>query len=254
MPGKVLLVASGDLRPSANAMCWPAQAAMEQQLCDAVRACGGEIERAHPYDPAQQHGFIASQKQGMAIFAGLDADAPIIVAEAVWQYSHHVFAGLTSHRGPILTVANWSGQWPGLVGMLNLNGSLTKAGVPYHRHPERIGLCHRHGARLRRRHQGPGVPARARGRDRVPHRAAVGGGGRGVGRRDACSRRRQRPRRHPGGDGGHEPKWAHHHAGWGRSFAPITTLNTPCSTGCIGTSSITARSSEVRELRYRADR
>ena len=36
-----------------------------------------------------------------------------------------------SHRGPILTVANWSGQWPGLVGMLNLNGSLTKAGIKY---------------------------------------------------------------------------------------------------------------------------
>jgi hypothetical protein len=28
-------------------------------------------------------------------------------------------------------VANWSGTWPGLVGMLNLNGSLTKAGVKY---------------------------------------------------------------------------------------------------------------------------
>jgi hypothetical protein len=49
----------------------------------------------------------------------------------VWQYSHHVLAGLATHRGPILTVANWSGQWPGLVGMLNLNGSLTKAGVEY---------------------------------------------------------------------------------------------------------------------------
>ncbi len=36
-----------------------------------------------------------------------------------------------THKGPILTVANWSGQWPGLVGMLNLNGSLTKAGVKY---------------------------------------------------------------------------------------------------------------------------
>src|SRR5690606_35920927 len=35
------------------------------------------------------------------------------------------------HRGPILTAANWSGTWPGLVGMLNLNGSLTKAGVKY---------------------------------------------------------------------------------------------------------------------------
>jgi hypothetical protein len=49
----------------------------------------------------------------------------------VWQYSHHVLHGLYTHKGPVLTVANWSGQWPGLVGMLNLNGSLTKAGVRY---------------------------------------------------------------------------------------------------------------------------
>jgi len=42
-----------------------------------------------------------------------------------------VLHGLLTHRGPILTVANWSGTWPGLVGMLNLNGSLTKAGVKY---------------------------------------------------------------------------------------------------------------------------
>ncbi len=53
------------------------------------------------------------------------------MAESVWQYSHHLLAGLWTHRGPILTVANWSGTWPGLVGMLNLNGSLTKAGVAY---------------------------------------------------------------------------------------------------------------------------
>ena len=65
------------------------------------------------------------------MFKVIDAAAPIIVAEAVWQYSHHVLAGLTTHRGPILTIANWSGAWPGLVGMLNLNGSLTKAGVSY---------------------------------------------------------------------------------------------------------------------------
>jgi hypothetical protein len=65
------------------------------------------------------------------VFRKVEPDQPLIVAEAVWQYSHHVLAGLTTHRGPILTVANWSGQWPGLVGMLNLNGSLTKAGVKY---------------------------------------------------------------------------------------------------------------------------
>jgi hypothetical protein len=128
---KILLVASGDLRQSANETCWPAQHAMEQALGAAVAKLGGKIVRAHAYDAQRKHGFIASQKEGMAVFANIDPEAPLIVAEAVWQYSHHVLAGLISHRGPILTVANWSGTWPGLVGMLNLNGSLTKAGVSY---------------------------------------------------------------------------------------------------------------------------
>ncbi len=127
----ILLVANGDLRLSANQVCWPAQAAMEKQLAAAVAAKGFKLVRAHTYKPAQKHGFISSQKEGLEVFAQLDPDAPLIVAEAVWQYSHHLLAGLISHRGPILTVANWSGQWPGLVGMLNLNGSLTKAGVKY---------------------------------------------------------------------------------------------------------------------------
>ena len=127
----VLLIASGDLRASANQTCWPAQEAMEKKLGEVVSSLGYKLTRAHPYKPALKHGFIASQKEGMEIFATLDPEAPIIVAEAVWQYSHHILAGLISHRGPILTVANWSGTWPGLVGMLNLNGGLTKAGVKY---------------------------------------------------------------------------------------------------------------------------
>ena len=85
--------------------------------------------RAHPYDPLQKHGFISSQRMGMDVFQSIPRDAPVIVAEAVWQYSYHVLAGLRDHRGPILTIANWSGQWPGLVGLLNLNGCLTKMGV-----------------------------------------------------------------------------------------------------------------------------
>ncbi|HVW20456.1 MAG TPA: fucose isomerase [Opitutaceae bacterium] len=130
-PRTILLVASGDLRASANEVCWPAQRALEKALGAAVARCGGRLVRAHPYRPSVGHGFISSQREGMDVFAGIDPEAPLIVAEAVWQYSHHVLSGLVSHRGPILTVANWSGQWPGLVGMLNLNGSLTKAGVAY---------------------------------------------------------------------------------------------------------------------------
>jgi hypothetical protein len=128
---EVLLVASGDLRLSANQVCWPAQSQMEAKLTEAFKAERFNLRRAHDYDLKLKHGFISSQRMGMDVFTHIPADAPIVVAEAVWQYSNHVLAGLISHRGPILTVANWSGEWPGLVGMLNLNGSLYKAGVKF---------------------------------------------------------------------------------------------------------------------------
>jgi hypothetical protein len=131
MDAEVILVASGDLRLSANQACWPAQDEVEQSVMAAIRGCGRTVRRGHPFDPAQQHGFIHSQRHGIEIFRQIPQDSPLVVVEAVWQYSHHVLPGLITHRGPILTIANWSGQWPGLVGMLNLNASLTKAGVKY---------------------------------------------------------------------------------------------------------------------------
>ena len=128
---KVYLVASGDLRSAANQQGWPAQAEMEAKLSRAFADEGVELIRTHLFDQKEGHGFISSQRMGMDVFKTIDKDVPVVVAEAVWQYSHHVLAGLRDHHAPILTVANWSGQWPGLVGLLNLNGSLTKAGVPY---------------------------------------------------------------------------------------------------------------------------
>ena len=130
-PRHVYLMANGDLRTSANQKCWAEQAKMEAVLIKALKAEGWTVVRAHPFDKAKGHGFIDSQKMGMEVFRQLDPNAPLIVAECVWQYSHHILHGLFTHRGPILTVANWSGTWPGLVGMLNLNGSMTKAGIRY---------------------------------------------------------------------------------------------------------------------------
>ena len=128
---KVLLAASGDARLPANRLCWPTQSAMEEDLKAAITDLGVEVERLHPVDEEAGHGFLDSQKRCLEVFRDIDKDAPLIVAESVWQYSHHILAGLIGHRGPILTVANWSGQWPGLVGMLNLNGCLIKAGVTF---------------------------------------------------------------------------------------------------------------------------
>ncbi|MEO7932106.1 MAG: fucose isomerase [Chthoniobacterales bacterium] len=131
LPTTIYLLANGDLRTSANQKCQAAQAAMEAQIISAVENEGHVVLRAHDFDPEKGHGFIDSQKYGMEVFRHIPKEAPLIVAEAVWQYSHHILHGLLTHKGPILTLANWSGTWPGLVGMLNLNGSLTKAGVKY---------------------------------------------------------------------------------------------------------------------------
>jgi hypothetical protein len=125
------LISSGDLRPAANNAGWPVQHAMERALGRALDGFGWRVERANPIDPATGHGFISSQRMGMEVFKNIPVDAPLIVAEAVWQYSHHVLHGLRTHRGPILTVANFEGGAPGLVGLLGLNAGLTKMGAKY---------------------------------------------------------------------------------------------------------------------------
>jgi hypothetical protein len=129
----VYLVANGDLRLAANVEGWPVQESLERDVTRAVTALGGHVVRAHPFDKSKSHGFIDSQRRGLEVFRDIPPDAPLLVVESVWQYSHHLMAGLRSHQGPILLVANWSGTHPGLVGLLNLAGSLTKAGVRYSR-------------------------------------------------------------------------------------------------------------------------
>ncbi|MFC7876674.1 fucose isomerase [Isoptericola sp. NPDC057391] len=130
-PQTVYLVASGDLRESANVAGWPTQVGLERLLTDAFAAHGWKVARAHDVDPATGHGFISSQRMGLEVFRDVPPDAPLVVAEAVWQYSHHVLAGLRTHRGPILTAANFAADWPGLVGLLGLNAGLTKMGREY---------------------------------------------------------------------------------------------------------------------------
>lgn len=125
------LIASGDLRESANVPGWPVQHALEQSVARALSRFGWAVKRANPFDPDLGHGFIRSQRMGLEVFKDIPPTAPLIVAEAVWQYSHHVLAGLRTHQGPILTVANFAPDWPGLVGLLGLNAGLTKMGVPY---------------------------------------------------------------------------------------------------------------------------
>ncbi len=83
---EVLLVANGDLRQSANEVCWPAQSNLEEMLKAAFAEEGMVLRRAHAYDAERKHGFISSQRMGMDVFTHIDPEAPLVVAEAVWQY------------------------------------------------------------------------------------------------------------------------------------------------------------------------
>ena len=124
---QVLLVANGDRRRTANLACQKAQLECERQLREAFRAAGYELVRAHPeVDPDLGHGFIETQNQGREIFARIPKDAPLVVAEAVWQYSNHIVYNLWEQRGPILVASNFNGTWPGLVGALGLEACLTR--------------------------------------------------------------------------------------------------------------------------------
>jgi hypothetical protein len=125
------LIASGDLRATANTAGWATQAAVEAAVSSAMSELGWSVIRGNPFDATKGHGFIDSQRMGMNVFRHIPTGAPLIVAESVWQYSHHVLHGLRTHRGPILTVANFAGDWPGLVGLLGLNAGLTKMNTPY---------------------------------------------------------------------------------------------------------------------------
>ncbi len=127
----VYTIASGDLRLSANVKCWPTQQQLEADFAAAVGKLGWRVQRGHNVDREKGHGFIDGQRAGIEIFKNIPPTAPLVVVNAVWQYSHHVLAGLRTHRGPILVVANWAGDYPGLVGLLNLTGSMTKADVDY---------------------------------------------------------------------------------------------------------------------------
>ncbi|MDR1513502.1 MAG: hypothetical protein LBS56_08485, partial [Propionibacteriaceae bacterium] len=130
-PMTVHVVANGDLRLTTNVKTWAKQQEVEAQFGAAVEALGWRVERAHGVNPETGHGFIDCQWRGMEVFRSIPKDAPLVVVEAVWQYSHHLLHGLRDHEGPILVVANFAGDFPGLVGLLNLTGSLTKMDKPH---------------------------------------------------------------------------------------------------------------------------
>jgi len=130
-PSEIFLIANGNLKHYTNRNGWAAQQDMEAKLQKAFTQEGYTLVRAHEYSEELGHGFIWNQRMGLDTLNKIDPSSPIIVAVGIWQFSQNILSGLRNHKGPILTIGNWSGRFPGLVGLLNLNGSMVKANVPY---------------------------------------------------------------------------------------------------------------------------
>ena len=131
---EVFVIANGDLRDSANKICWEVQSAFEQKLEVALKEkFGYSVRRAHPIKEDKGHGFIGNQREGSDVMASIDPKAPVIVLMTAWQYSHHLAPSLVNHEGPVLLMANFDGTWPGLVGALCMAGTLTSLGRDHSR-------------------------------------------------------------------------------------------------------------------------
>lgn len=127
----IFLVANGNLKHVTNRNGWNAQKDMEEKLAKVFNSEGIDVVRAHVFSEELGHGFIWNQRMGIDVMNSLDSDSPVVVAVGIWQFSQNILSGLRTHKGPILTVGNWSGKFPGLVGLLNLNASLVKAKIPF---------------------------------------------------------------------------------------------------------------------------
>lgn len=131
---EVVIVVNGDQRRTTNVTCAAVQQKFETKLKNVLAdKYGITSTRAHPYKKDQGHGFIEGQREGMDIFTDIDPESPLIVLLTGWQYSHHIAPALVHHNGPILILANFDGIWAGLVGALNLCGTLTGLGKSYSR-------------------------------------------------------------------------------------------------------------------------
>ena len=60
-------------------------------------------------------------------------DEPMIGVCVHWFYAPHTTDGVVGRDTPLLLASNFSGQWPGLVGLLNTAASLESVGRTYSR-------------------------------------------------------------------------------------------------------------------------
>ncbi|HEU4409604.1 MAG TPA: hypothetical protein VFS43_30395 [Polyangiaceae bacterium] len=123
MARKVALFWPGDARAKPNELARPNVEEATQQMERALRKLGRE--------PYRVEGFLSKPHHAIDRLGPIDD--PMIGLCVHWLYGPHTCDGVTGKDNPLLLASNFSGRWPGLVGLLNTGACLELLDRPFSR-------------------------------------------------------------------------------------------------------------------------
>ena len=123
MPKKVAIFWPGDARQKPNALAEPNVEAATVQFERALRKLGRE--------PYRVPGFLTKPHEAIDKLGPIDD--PLFGVFVHWVYGPHTADGVAGKDNPLLLASNFSGQWPGLVGLLNTGACLETVGREHSR-------------------------------------------------------------------------------------------------------------------------
>jgi len=120
---RVTIFQPGDYREVPNQLGSASVASARRQLEAALAKMGREVRVIE--------GFLTRPHEAIERLGSVDD--PVIGIYAHWVYAPHTTEGVAGKDNPVLLASNFSGQWPGLVGLLNTGASLTSLGRQHSR-------------------------------------------------------------------------------------------------------------------------
>ncbi|MDJ0921660.1 MAG: hypothetical protein QNI84_11065 [Henriciella sp.] len=113
----------GDYRPKPNELALPLLEEAHRELEKGLDRLGKKYKRVE--------GFMTRPHE---VIEGLgQVDEPVIGLYTHWVYGPHTVDGLIGKTNPFLMISNFSGTWPGLVGLLNTGACLQAEGRAHSR-------------------------------------------------------------------------------------------------------------------------
>jgi L-fucose isomerase-like protein len=111
---RIALFWPGDGRDKPNELALPSITEATRQMEAALRKLGKE--------PYRIEGFLTKPHHAIEKLGPIDD--PMIGICVHWFYGPHTTEGVVGKENPLLLASNFSGQWPGLVGLLNTGACL----------------------------------------------------------------------------------------------------------------------------------